>query len=156
MMQSINTTPHLSMSYDSKQVQVQGVEAVICAWNATFRDFPTNVAPAPTAPVATASRPSALAKWLEMTSQKNHVADSSPSVQLPYMAISLPLKEMSTEEKLEVIDTVWTDLLAHSEKIPVPDWHLDELKKAETQAKNGDNPLLSLEEAKTQLREQFK
>jgi hypothetical protein len=39
------------------------------------------------------------------------------------MAIELPVKQMTLEEKLRAMDMLWQDLRGDEKNIPVPQWH---------------------------------
>jgi putative addiction module component (TIGR02574 family) len=43
------------------------------------------------------------------------------------MNITLPLKEMTVEEKLQLMEAIWEDLSQNAEQIPPPAWHAEEL-----------------------------
>ena len=43
------------------------------------------------------------------------------------MNITLPLKEMTVEEKLQLMEAIWEDLSQHAAQIPPPAWHAEEL-----------------------------
>lgn len=50
------------------------------------------------------------------------------------MARTLPLPppgfdELSTDEKLEYVQSLWDRIAAHPEEIPVPDWHREVLEE---------------------------
>lgn len=49
------------------------------------------------------------------------------------MGRSLPLENMSIEEKIEAMEEIWNTLVSHAESLPSPEWHkkvLDDRKKA--------------------------
>jgi hypothetical protein len=45
------------------------------------------------------------------------------------MPISLPLKDMTLQEKLAVMESIWEDLARTPEAIESPDWHKDILER---------------------------
>jgi hypothetical protein len=47
------------------------------------------------------------------------------------MAIELPVKQMTLEEKLRAMDMLWEDLRSDDKNIPVPQWHMDILAQRE-------------------------
>ena len=47
------------------------------------------------------------------------------------MAIELPVKQMTLEEKLRAMDMLWEDLRSDDKNIPVPQWHIDILTQRE-------------------------
>ena len=52
-------------------------------------------------------------------------------------ALAEQLHRLSTEQKLELIETVWNDLAQKPGEIPVPDWHLAELARRENELAAG-------------------
>ncbi len=44
---------------------------------------------------------------------------------------TLPLEKMTVEEKLQVMEELWSDLCCNQNHIPVPQWHKDILDKRE-------------------------
>jgi len=48
------------------------------------------------------------------------------------------VKQLPFAEKLQIMEAIWEDLLAQSERVSVPDWHrelLDERRKAVEQGR---------------------
>ncbi len=72
------------------------------------------------------------------------------------MAITLPLETMSFEEKMAVIETVWTSITDHPEQVPVPEHHIQLLKEREEYAASGKAVYYSLEEAKEIVRNRIR
>jgi hypothetical protein len=68
------------------------------------------------------------------------------------MQISLPLNEMTKEEKLRVMETLWTDLTKSEEEFISPGWHEDVLKAREERIKSGREGYKDWEVAKKELR----
>jgi Putative addiction module component len=64
----------------------------------------------------------------------------------------LPLKEMSVEEKLQTMETLWQDLSANSEQIESPAWHEEELRVREAQIGSGETGFVDWEKAKEEIR----
>lgn len=54
------------------------------------------------------------------------------------MSISLPLKEMTIEEKLETMEAIWEDLSQHADEMPRPAWHGALLAEREAAIARGD------------------
>lgn len=71
------------------------------------------------------------------------------------MNATLPLRDMSVDEKLRLIETVWEDLERHGNEIPMPPWHEEALAEAERRAAVGKNESIGWEEAKRLLRDRF-
>ena len=61
-------------------------------------------------------------------------------------ALAEQLHRLSTEQKLELIETVWNDLAQKPGEIPVPDWHLAELARRENELAAGTVQWLDFEE----------
>lgn len=62
------------------------------------------------------------------------------------MAIVLPLNEMTVEEKLQVMEAIWDDLLRSPEDVPTPAWHKDILEERERDIQEGRAKFIPLEE----------
>ena len=71
------------------------------------------------------------------------------------MEAALPLDQMSVEEKLRAIETLWEDLRRDGDQIPVPDWHRAALRETEERANRGLEKTVEWEEAKELLRRRF-
>lgn len=67
------------------------------------------------------------------------------------MEITLPLDQMTVEEKLRVMQTLWADLTRIDQQFPSPDWHKDVLKEREARFKSGSEKPVDWEEGKKQL-----
>ena len=66
----------------------------------------------------------------------------------------LPLNEMSVEEKLETMETIWASLSANPEAIESPAWHDEELRVREARVASGEMRFVDWETAKEELRRQ--
>ena len=71
------------------------------------------------------------------------------------MEISLPLNDMTTEEKLRVMEALWVDLTQSEEEFPSPAWHKDVLKVREERIKSGQEQYKDWEKAKKDLRDRL-
>ncbi len=60
-------------------------------------------------------------------------------------------KDMTTAEKISVMEILWNDLCQHS-SLESPDWHESVLLSREQQREAGNQPLIDWEEAKQQIR----
>lgn len=69
------------------------------------------------------------------------------------MARSLPLDEMTVDEKLDALDRIWADLRSNPEQIPSPAWHKDVLESRAKQLSEGSTSLNDWDEVKKRLRE---
>lgn len=65
--------------------------------------------------------------------------------------IAISPKDMTTAEKISVMETLWNDLCQHS-SLESPDWHESVLLSREQQREAGNQPPIDWEEAKQQIR----
>ena len=65
------------------------------------------------------------------------------------------LRQLPAEEKLRIIETLWSDLAGRDEDIAVPSWHGEELRKTEASFLAGKEEVLDWSEAKKELRARF-
>ncbi|MFO8027189.1 MAG: addiction module protein [Opitutales bacterium] len=65
------------------------------------------------------------------------------------------IKQLTHKEKLMAIEAIWGDLLASSEQIQSPSWHLEALKKTEARVAAGLEEPIDWEQAKAKLRKEF-
>lgn len=72
------------------------------------------------------------------------------------MPFSIPLEQMSVEDKLQAIEEIWADLVATPEDIPSPSWHANVLRDRERRISEGTSHFLDIAEAKKAVREQLK
>lgn len=72
------------------------------------------------------------------------------------MPFSIPLEQMSVEDKLQAIEEIWADLVDTPEDIPSPSWHADVLRAREKRISEGTSQFLDIAEAKKAVREQLK
>jgi hypothetical protein len=66
----------------------------------------------------------------------------------------LPLDEMSAEEKIRTIETIWESLSANPEAIESPAWHEEELRVREARVASGEAKFGDWEKAKAEIRRQ--
>ena len=67
------------------------------------------------------------------------------------MSISLPLAEMTVEEKLQVMEAIWDDLSRHAEDVQPPDWHAEALAEREAAIARGEAQFDDWEAAKKKI-----
>ncbi len=65
------------------------------------------------------------------------------------------LRKLPRDEKLKIIETLWSDLAADEDSFESPAWHGEELRKTEADLAAGRVETLDWEEAKKELRKQF-
>jgi putative addiction module component (TIGR02574 family) len=66
----------------------------------------------------------------------------------------LPLNEMTAEEKLQTMETIWQSLSANPETVESLEWHRDELRVREAQVASGEATLVDWETTKAEIRGQ--
>jgi len=64
------------------------------------------------------------------------------------MRINLPLEQMSTEEKIQTMETVWDNLCKKADSLSSPLWHKNILHEREKKVKNGDEKFVDWGKAK--------
>ncbi len=69
------------------------------------------------------------------------------------MEINLPLKQMSIEQKIQLIETIWDDLCKRTDNIPSPNWHKDILDEREQKLKIGEDEFINWNIAKKKIRD---
>jgi putative addiction module component (TIGR02574 family) len=65
------------------------------------------------------------------------------------------LRKLPRDEKLKIIETLWSDLAADDESFESPTWHAEELRKTEAELAAGRVEILDWEHAKKELRKRF-
>ena len=68
------------------------------------------------------------------------------------MLATLPLKEMTLEEKFMTIETVWDDIIHNSPDFPSPSWHKNILDERDAKIASGEDKLIDWECAKKKMR----
>jgi hypothetical protein len=68
------------------------------------------------------------------------------------MTISLPLDEMTVEEKLQIIEMIWVDLSRNAKDLPPPAWHGDVLAERQAALDAGQDHYEDWETVKKKLR----
>ena len=72
------------------------------------------------------------------------------------MEVTLPLKKMTTAEKLRVMETLWSDLTRNGDAYDSPAWHEEVLRQRAKRVKQGKESFIGWEAAKRQLRRRVK
>lgn len=62
------------------------------------------------------------------------------------------IKEMPIDQKLRLMEAIWTEISRTSDEYTSPDWHREELEETEKRRASGQETLIDWEEAKTRLR----
>jgi hypothetical protein len=68
------------------------------------------------------------------------------------MHVTLPLDQMTTAEKLSVMEALWDDLCRTAEDMPSPAWHGEILAEREQLLREGKTQFFDFEEVRDQLR----
>lgn len=68
------------------------------------------------------------------------------------MAITLPLEEMSIEEKIQAMESIWDDLCSKADSMASPPWHEKVLKEREEGAKRGEDEFVDWSTAKKNIK----
>ena len=72
------------------------------------------------------------------------------------MTVSLDLDQMSIEEKLRVLEALWTDLSQKApDSVPAPQWHGDVLEERAKDVEEGKSFFSDWPEAKKRIRDRF-
>jgi putative addiction module component (TIGR02574 family) len=71
------------------------------------------------------------------------------------MPFHLPLKEMTIQEKLAAMESLWEDLARTPEAIESPAWHKEVLDERLHNLKEGKSQLIDWETAKEALRKKL-
>ncbi|MEP6604202.1 MAG: addiction module protein [Spartobacteria bacterium] len=66
----------------------------------------------------------------------------------------LPLNEMSAEEKVRTMESLWESLSANPEAVESPAWHEEELRERERKIASGETKFINWEDAKADIRRQ--
>lgn len=72
------------------------------------------------------------------------------------MSITLPISEMSTEDKLRAMDELWASLTEPSLSYSPPEWHQEALRETEKRIESGEETFVDWQEAKESLRRRAK
>jgi hypothetical protein len=66
----------------------------------------------------------------------------------------LPLKEMSVEDKMQTMETLWESLSADPAAVESPEWHAEELRVRESRIESGGAKFVDWEKSKADIRRQ--
>ena len=67
------------------------------------------------------------------------------------MSITLPLKDMSAEEKIQVMESLWQDLCGTAGSKLSPGWHKGVLADRKAAVQSGDEEIMDWEAAKNKI-----
>ena len=63
--------------------------------------------------------------------------------------------DLSSSEKLQLVEDLWDDLASSPEEIPVREWQKKELKRRKENFEKGSSSVLPWEKVKQNVREQY-
>jgi len=72
------------------------------------------------------------------------------------MSKTLPLEEMTLQEKLSAMDLLWDDLTRSPDAIESPDWHRTILDERRQRAADGSAQFQDWETAKAEIRNKIR
>ena len=72
------------------------------------------------------------------------------------MGAALLLDKMSTEEKIQTMESLWDDLCKKASNISSPIWHEKVLRDREYAVNNGTEEIIDWQTAKKQIQESIK
>ena len=72
------------------------------------------------------------------------------------MAFTLPLAEMTKEDKLQAMEQLWQDLRRDDDSVDLPHWHESLLDERERQIGTGETNFIDWEQAKRDIRKQIR
>ncbi len=67
----------------------------------------------------------------------------------------MAIKQLSREEKLQVMEALWEDLSQEDHSIESPAWHELQLQETEQKVQSGTEDILDWPDAKKELRKRF-
>ena len=71
------------------------------------------------------------------------------------MPTNLPLKEMTLEEKLAAMESLWEDLARSPEAVESPAWHKEVLDERRQRVADGKARFVDWEQAKAEIRKKI-
>ena len=71
------------------------------------------------------------------------------------MSATIDLQEMTTADKLRLMEELWQDLSATASEVLSPEWHGEVLAERERLIESGEETFIDWETAKKQLREEL-
>ena len=71
------------------------------------------------------------------------------------MATAIDLQQMSTPDKLRLMEALWQDLSASDTEVVSPEWHGEILAERDRLIESGEESFIEWEVAKKKLREEL-
>jgi hypothetical protein len=72
------------------------------------------------------------------------------------MATTVDIREMTTPDKLRLMEALWRNLSTTAEEIVSPQWHGEVLAERDRLIESGEETFIDWETAKKQLREELR
>jgi len=72
------------------------------------------------------------------------------------MASAIDLHEMTTPDKLRLMEALWQDLSTNESEVASPEWHGDVLAERDRLIASGEESFIDWDIAKRQLREELR
>ncbi|PKN00037.1 MAG: addiction module antitoxin RelB [Elusimicrobia bacterium HGW-Elusimicrobia-2] len=69
------------------------------------------------------------------------------------MGITLHLEQMSIEEKVQAMETIWSDLCENADSLVSPSWHKNILREREDRVNSGDEKFVNWDKAKRYIQD---
>ncbi|MDL5046086.1 addiction module protein [Oscillatoria amoena NRMC-F 0135] len=69
--------------------------------------------------------------------------------------MTIDLRQMSTSDKVRLMEALWQDLSANDAEVTSPEWHGDVLAERDRLIASGKESFIDWETAKKQLREEI-
>jgi hypothetical protein len=70
----------------------------------------------------------------------------------PSMPTTLPIEQMTWDEKLRAMEALWAELCREEERLESPAWHADVLNERAARVASGEEQFIEWETAKRELR----
>jgi hypothetical protein len=71
------------------------------------------------------------------------------------MTTTIEIERMSRAEKLQTMETIWTDLSKADAEVESPEWHADVLRETEARVAAGQERIADWKTAKRELTKRF-
>ncbi len=68
------------------------------------------------------------------------------------MSVTDQILQLSTKEKLKIMEAIWVDLSGDEDAYESPEWHGRELEETRQRLEQGEEEILDWEEGKDRLR----
>ena len=72
------------------------------------------------------------------------------------MDITTQLNQLTTADKIRMMEYLWDDLCRHADEVPAPAWHKDVLSQREQSVADGSTAFSDWEAEKSRIRDALK